>query len=214
LHQGNQPTRQLQQWLDRLAPVIEEARAALRRLKPDKLTTYSGCDQDADGNFRLAFSWQEYVISRDEFTIWRADTGEEPSSLIQSLVLTYLATADGTTPSNRWVSFRDLPSGMFYVRAFQGYTGDRLVRELRGGVEAFRRVSETLAGEPLGMGSAGYVFTMLPRVRLALVYWEGDEEFPSQAQVLFEDTAAHYLPADGLAILGSQLVGRLLQAAR
>jgi hypothetical protein len=32
--------------------------------------------------------------------------------------------------------------------------------------------------------------------------------------VLFEDTAAHYMPTDGLAILGSQLVGRILKASR
>ena len=57
-------------------------------------------------------------------------------------------------------------------------------------------------------------FTILPRVHLAVVYWEGDEEFPAQARVLFEDTAAHYMTTDGLAVLGSQLVGRLLSQAR
>jgi hypothetical protein len=31
--------------------------------------------------------------------------------------------------------------------------------------------------------------------------------------VLFEDTAAHYMSTDGLAILGSHLVGRILKAA-
>jgi hypothetical protein len=51
-------------------------------------------------------------------------------------------------------------------------------------------------------------------VHLALVYWQGDEEFPSQAQVLFEDTAANYMPTDGLAVLGSQLVDRVLKAAQ
>nr|HID14722.1 DUF3786 domain-containing protein [Anaerolineae bacterium] len=211
LQQGNTP--QLQQWLDRLAPVVEEARETLRRLKPGKLAMYSGCEQDADGNFHLTFFWQEYVIAGRDFTVRRADTGEEPSSFTQSLILTYLATADGTTPSGRWVGFRDLPDGLFYAQAFQGYTGDRLVRELRGGVETFRRAAEALGGEPLEIGDAGYAFTVLPRVRLAVVYWEGDEEFPSQARVLFEDTAANYMPTDGLAILGSQLVGRILKAA-
>lgn len=211
LQQGNTP--QLQQWLDRLAPVVEEARETLRRLKPGKLAMYSGCEQDAAGNFHLTFFWQEYVIAGRDFTVRRADTGEEPSSFTQSLILTYLATADGTTPSGRWVGFRDLPDGLFYAQAFQGYTGDRLVRELRGGVETFRRAAEALGGEPLEIGDAGYAFTVLPRVRLAVVYWEGDEEFPSQARVLFEDTAANYMPTDGLAILGSQLVGRILKAA-
>ena len=222
LQQGK-PTSQLQEWYDKLSPVVVEARERLRQTKPGKLALRSGCERDADGNFRLTFFWQEYVISAADFTVRRSDTGEEIPSFFQSLILTYLVTADGTTPSSRWIGFRDLPDGMFYVQAFQGYSGDRLMRELEGfvasaqpsgGVEAFRRAAEALGGEPLEIGDAGYVFTVLPRVHLALVYWEGDEEFPSQARVLFEDTAAHYLPTDGLAILGSQLVGRLLKAAR
>jgi hypothetical protein len=209
--QKGKSTPQLQEWLDRLAPVVERARTTLRGVKPGKLALRSGCEQEADGNFRLTFFWQEYVVSGDDFTVRRADTGEEPSSFTQSLILTYLVTADGTTPSSRWIGFRELPAGMFYVQAFQGYSGNRLVRDLQGGVEAFRRAAEALGGEPLEIGDAGYVFTVLPRIRLGLVYWEGDEEFPSQARVLFEDTSARYMPTDGLAILGSQLVGRLLK---
>jgi hypothetical protein len=221
LQQGK-PTPKLQEWYDKLAPVVEEAQATLRQVKPSKLVLRSGCEQDADGNFRLSFFWREYVVSGDDFAVRRADTGGETSSFIQSIVLTYLATADGTTPSNRWIGFRELPDGMFYAQAFQGYSGGRLVRELEGfgasaqpsgSVEILRRAAERLGGEPLAMGDAGYTFTVLPRVRLALVYWKGDEEFPSQARVLFEDSASHYLSTDGLAILGSQLVGKVLKAA-
>ena len=213
LQQGK-PTPQLQQWFDRLAPVVEQARTTLRALTPGKLKLRSGCEQDEGDNFRLSFFWEEYVVSAEDFTVQRADTGEQPASFTQSLILTYLATADGTTPSSRWVGFRDLPDGMFYVQAFEGYSGGRLVRELQGGVTALRRAAEALGGEPLEIGDAGYAFSILPRVHLALVYWEGDEEFPSQARVLFEDTAAHYMSTDGLAILGSQLVGRILKASR
>jgi hypothetical protein len=217
LQQGK-PTPQLQEWFDKLAPVVKEARAKLQTLKPSKLVMYSGCEEDADGSFRLTFFWQEYVISGDDFTVRRADTGEEPSSFTKSLLLTYLVTADGTTPSGRWIGFRELPDGMFYTQAFQGYTGVRLVRELEGepggGVEAFRRAADSLEGEPFEFGDAGFSFPVFPRVRLGLTYWEGDDEFPSQARVLFEDSAAHYMSTDGLAILGSQLVGRILKAAR
>ena len=213
LQQGK-PTPQVQEWYDKLAPVVAEAQETLRQVRPGKLALRSGCERDADGSLRLTFFWQEYVISGEDFAVRRADTGAEAPSFFQSLILTYLATADGTTPSSRWIGFRELPDGMFYVQAFQGYTGGRLVRELESGVESFRRAAEKLGGEPLEIGDAGYGFAVLPRVRLALVYWEGDEEFPSQARVLFEDTAARYMCTDGLAILGSQLVGRLLKAAR
>ena len=213
LQQGK-PTPKIQEWYDKLAPVVQEARATLSRVKPGKLVLRSGCQQDAAGNFRLSFFWREYVISGDDFSVRRASTGEETGSFVQSIILTYLVTADGTTPSGHWIGFRELPEGMFYVQAFEGYSGKRLVRELPGGIETFRRAAESLGGEPLPLGGAGYTFTVLPRVRLGLAYWEGDEEFPSQARVLFEDSAAHYLPTDGLAILGSQLVGKILRAAR
>jgi hypothetical protein len=212
LQQGK-PTPQLQQWYDKLAPVVQEARATLRKIQSDKLVLRSGCEQDADGNLRLSFFWHEYIISSDDFTVRRADTVDEMPSFIQSLILTYLVTADGTTPSSRWIGFRELPDGLFYAQAFQGYSGGRLVRELGGGVAAFRRAAERLGGALLAVGNAGYTFAVLPRIHLALVYWEGDEEFSSQAQVLFEDSASHYLPTDGLAILGSQLVGKILKAA-
>lgn len=215
LQQGK-PTPQLQQWYDRLAPVVAEAQARLRDTEPGKLALRSGCEQDRDGNFRLAFFWQEYAVSGSDFTVRRAGDDEETPSFIASLILTYLVTADGTTPSSRWIGFRDLPDGTFYAQAFEGYSGGRLVRELepRGGIESFRRAAERLRGEPLPLGDAGYTFAILPRVHLAAAYWEGDEELYSQARVVFEDTAAHYLPTDGLAILGSQLVGKILKAAQ
>jgi hypothetical protein len=91
----------------------------------------------------------------------------------------------------------------------------RLVRELgEEGVDAFRQGAERIGGEPLGVGSAGYSFQVLPRVRLAAVYWLGDEDFSSQASILFEDTATHYMSTDGLAVLGSHLVNAILRCVR
>ena len=212
--QKAEPTPQLKEWIDRLAPVVEEAKQTLHHRPPSKLMMLTGCEQDAQGDFRLPFFWREYVISSEDFSVHRAEDGKAPSSFIQSLILTYLASADGTTPSRRWIGFRELPDGMFYSQAFRGYTGIRLVRQLEGGIDAFRRAAESMESEPVdNVGDAGYAFALLPRIRAAVVYWRGDEDFPSQARVLFEDTAAHYMPTDGLAIMGSHLVGSILRAA-
>jgi len=57
----------------------------------------------------------------------------------------------------------------------------------------------------------GFAFVALPRLRLAVAFWEGDDEMPAQARVLFDAAASHYLDAAGLAGLGGQLTGRLLR---
>jgi hypothetical protein len=174
----------------------------------------SGCTEGEDGALNLTFLWRDYVIRPPEFTVHKAETGEQPPSFTQALILTYLVTANGTTPSNRWVAFRKLPDGMFYAQAFRGYAEDRLARQLGDdGPDAIRRAAEKLGGEPIEISDAGYAFTVLPRVRMAVVYWLGDEDFPSRASILFEDTACNYMPTDGLAIIGSHLATAIVKAS-
>ncbi len=213
LRPGGHPAG-LQEWYDKLTPRLAEAREKLRQVPLSKLELRSGCILEPEGTLRLTFFWREYRVHPPDFIVRRVDTGEEVSSFLQALILTYMATADGATPSGRWVAFHSLPDGMFYAQAFRGYAEDRLVRELgERGLDGFRRAGERLQGVPLDLGDAGYAFAVLPRIHLAAVYWQGDEDFPSRASVLFEDSAPHYMSTDGLAILGSQLVTSIARAA-
>ena len=206
---------QVRKWVDRLADRVHQARKGLAGLAPSRLVARAGCIEDLDGALRLNFLWRDYLIRPPDMTIERADTGATPSSFTQALILAYLSTADGATPSRRWISFRDLPGGMFYAQAFRGYAEVRLIRELaEGGQEAFRHAAERLGGDRIGIGGDGYAFRVLPRLCLAAVYWPGDEDLIDQASILFEDTAPHYLVTDGLAILGSHLVNEIVRAAR
>lgn len=208
------PSPQMQEWLDRLGPLAANAAVRLSQVSLPKLAMRTGCELNGDGDFELCLMGRDYLVCPPMFEVIRADSGAEASAFTTSLVLTYMVTADGTTPSRRWIGFRELPDGMFYVQAFQGYSGARLVRELRereaGVAHVLRRARGVLRAQALAIGDAGFAYQALPRVRMALAGWEGDAELPSQATVLFEDTAAHYMPTDGLAILGSQLVDRVL----
>ena len=135
--------------------------------------------------------------------------------LTQSIILMYLATADGTPPFQHWISFHELPDGTFYEQAFRSYSGEELVRSLEGDLDVFQtRSASKLPGEPIELGDAAFAFRVLPRLRFAIVMYAGDEDFPAQARVLFEATAPHYLSTDGLAILGGQLVGQIVKAAK
>jgi hypothetical protein len=202
-----------QQPIDKLAPVVKEAQAKLRTTDRVVVAQQSGATIDPNGNLRMEFLGREYVIDQTEWTVQRGD-GATPASMMQSLLLTYLYKADGTPPRDRWLGFRELPDGLFYASAFQGYTGAELIRDLNGDVAAFKTASEKLQGTALGIGDAGYDFQVLPRLKLAVVMWAGDDEFPAQAQVLFQETAAHYLITEALAIVGSLLIGQIVKAAR
>ena len=205
---------QLQPQIDKLASVVKGAQEKLRQIDRAVIAERSGATIDQDGNLRVEFLWREYVIDRAEWTVKRADDAAVPPSIMQSLILTYLYMSGGAPPIDRWLGFRELPDGLFYAQAFQGYTGAALVRDLNGDVVVFRQASEKLKGEALAIGDAGYAFQVLPHMKLAVVMWSGDDEFPAQAQVLFQESAPHYLITEGLAIVGSLLIGQIVKAAK
>ena len=210
---------QLERWYERLAVLVAQMQASLRAIAPEELVQRSGCTLSSDGALCLRFWGKLYRVTLPDLTVHGEDAQAAPSDFTQALLLTYLVTADGTIPANRWITYRDLPDGMFYAQAFRGYAEMRLVRDLgAGGIAAFRRGMEALGGQPeaigSGEGNAAYSVQVLPRVRLAAVYWLGDEDFPSQASVLFQETSPHYLSTDGLAVLGSHLVNRIIEGGK
>jgi hypothetical protein len=193
-----------------LGPKIAQAREALAEVPLAELARRSG-GKVAGGSLVLPFFGTPYRVSWPKLRVWDPK-GEECSEELTALLLDYLVSADGTPPEGRWIGFRELPHGNFYFRAFQGYTGDILVRELD--FPSFKRAANGLGGKPIEFGDAGFAFSALPLVPLAAVWWAGDEEFPDRAAVLFDATAGKFLPAEGLAILGRILCKRLIRAGK
>lgn len=197
-------------WIDKLAPKVAEIQQALKGMLPEEIAWRSGATLQGD-RLHLQMLFQPYEIETSSFVVSKPGN-QEASSFIQSLVLTYLQTADGAPSADRWISFRELPNGAFYHRAFQGYAPDRLAKRWGLDLDGFIAACRALGGMRLDIGDAGFTLRALPRIDIAAVYWLGDEDFPSRASILFDANAHHYMVTDGLAILGSQLVGRILAA--
>ncbi len=194
---------------------VEGLRAALRGEQPAALALRSGARFEpmslGTARLRLAYLGTDYEVTAPAFEVVKAESGAPASPFVQAIVLMYLQTADGTPRAHEWVSLRELPNGQFYHQAFQGYTGNVLAARLDNNLEAFKRGAEPLAEVRLtAYGDAAYAFQVLPNLYLAVIYWLGDEEFPPRASVLFDRSAWHYLSLDGLAVVGSQLISRIL----
>jgi len=139
-----------------------------------------------------------------------------PASLRDELLwLHYLDRADGSPLQGRMVSLRELGGGgLFYHQAFQGYTGDELARawgsRLDGLALQCRRAGGWVVGGPADLTVEWQV---LPRVPLYLTYRRPRGRAPARAAVLFDAAAGHYLAVDAAAVLGKQLVERLMPGA-
>jgi hypothetical protein len=190
-------------------PAQLAARAGARY---DEISTSPGSTGQARGNLHLPVWGREVEIPFPALQAVWLDTGQPLGLLEQSLLAYYFTLTDGSPPENRWIAFSELPDGRFYARAFQGYTSPPLASAFQDNLASFSQAAEATGGQPEALGDAAFVFPALPRVPVLVVAWAGDEDFPTQYQVLFDASAPHHLPTDGCAILGSALVRRLVKA--
>lgn len=196
-----------------LARRAEELRLTLQNRAPDALAAKSGAVYK-NGVLRLALFGQPVELAWPSLQAVEGADGKSLPTFVQALLLYYLVTADGAPLTGRWVSFADLPDGRMYATAFQGYSGDLLVKTFGLDVDAFRRACEFCGGSCLELGECAYLFQALPRLPLAVTYWQGDDDFPSASKILFDAAACHYLPIDACAVLGGMLARKLCSVRR
>lgn len=195
----------------KLAGRLDELRSALRVLDPERVAARSGASYrqigPGRGELHLPFWGNVCIFSFPELAGY--DHDEHLSDFQQTLLLYYFVTADGTSLTEKWVSLAGLPEGLMYNAAFQGYTGNEVVKTFGLDLDAFQSACVKAGGTQTDIGSTSFTFQALPHVPLMLTYWLGDEDFPSSCKVLFDESASHYLPVDGCAILGSMLTQRV-----
>jgi hypothetical protein len=196
-------------WQESMLRPIEELGQALRKLEPAAIARHAGCTFDGR-SLELTY-WRSLIrVLWPELNALRADDGKPCSTFDQAMLLYYLRAADGSPLAGRWIGYRELPDGVFYQQAYQGYSGDRLAQAFEHRPEDFARAAVALGGEPIDdLGTTAFVFNPLPRIRLAAVLWPGDEELNGRGAILFDAASRHYMTTDGLALLGGGLAGRL-----
>ncbi len=193
---------------EKMIAQVARQREELRGRDPREIAFRCGMEFQG-GVLRCKFYGDMYLVSAPEFQVSMEAT-EKPCGLNRSsMFYYYMLTADGSPLADKWIAFRELPGGMFYHQAYQGYSGDRLAKAIDNRTQVFERAARNLGGTTLDIGDASFAFQALPRVRVAAVYYAADEDFPASANVLFDAAASHYLPTDALAGVGSALVDRL-----
>lgn len=200
-----------QWWLESLAARAETLRAGLSARSGGEVAARAGAHwEETQQRLTIPYWGKVYTVAWPMLAVYDA-AGQPARPDVAAILLSYLERADGEPAAGRCLSFRELPDAGFYHQAFDSYTGQRLASAYGTTPERLAQACQAEGGEPIAVGDVGFAFVALPRLRLAVAFWEGDDEMPAQARVLFDAAASHYLDAAGLAGLGGQLTGRLLR---
>ena len=76
-------------------------------------------------------------------------------------------------------------------------------------VAASKAAAEKMGAVPLKHGDAGYQFDLIGPYRMQIMVWEGDDEFPPNAQVLYSDNFAEGFAAEDRVVAGDILISTI-----
>ena len=172
--------------------------------------------ESADGqSLDVPFLDRTYLVSHPLFEFQdQADSEKEVPLQEQVLILHYLMAAEVPELTGHWISYREIPGASFYFGAFVKRALDPLKKVFGQNISGFRQAAEKLQARQIENGDAGFEFRMLPAVPLQLILWEGDDEFPAEANILFDKTIGRILSPEDVAWLAGMVVYRLMALAR
>ena len=149
---------------------------------------------------------REYAVSHPEYAIRAVDGGKLPPLPVQTFLLRYLLESRDVLWLGSWKTFREMPWGEMYMKPYSGRVLSRAAFTFGFKLGAFRAACEKLGAEPVKHGDAGYEFTLVGGYRMRLLMWEGDDEFPPNAQVLYSDNFAEGFAAEDRVVAGDILI--------
>ena len=191
--------------------VYNGLRADLGRADYRHAMLYLGA-RDAGERVVLELLGRKYLVGPDGVSALDRDNLDFKERIVLAY---YLLRGGNGTPADQWVSYRDFKDGAFFHAAFSQIVETKIAQDFSGNTDRLVRGAQALQGQPLtGLGGDFcYRFPALPKIPLALVYYDSDEEFPASARVLYDQTAPLFLDMECLAVLGLILADRLAEEA-
>ena len=160
-----------------------------------------------DGSeFTVSLLGRRFAIAHPDYAIRALDGGAVPPLPAQTFLLRYLLESKDVAWSGEWKTFREMPWGEMYIKPYTGRVLTRAAFTFGTRLAAFRTAAEKIGGLPLPNGDAGYQFDLIGGYRMRILVWEGDEEFPPNAQVLYSDNFAGGFAAEDRVVAGDILI--------
>ena len=181
------------------------------KLDAEEAAARTGAKWDGK-EFYVNLLGREFAISHPVYAIRALDDGALPPLPTQTFLLRYLQESKQVAWTGAWKTFREMPWGEMYIKPYTGRVLTRAAFTFGTRLAKFRAAAEKLGATPVPNGDAGYEFNVVGPYRMRILVWEGDDEFPPNAQVLYTENFAPGFSAEDRVVAGDLLITHIKNA--
>ena len=195
---------------DNYAVHARQAKARFLTYDQNKLIQKLRLKADVDYLYMTFLSWP-YRISRTtgDVEYFRHGTWQDGNSYGEVMTLLDLVcdSREDRWLTGRWKNMRDF--GLMFHRNLLEDSGDSWAERFQNDPEGFRRACLALGGKALPLGDAAYAIELFEGLCICLQLWFGDEEFPPNLRILWDENALMYLKYETMYFAKGLLLSRI-----
>ena len=202
----------VKKWID------EQHFTELARAEPEKLCVKGRANYNPlTGIYTIAVWNEEYAFDSRHclVSVTSATSSVRPGAeadRFSVFAIWYLLHPMTIPNTGVWVSGNDFPGGNTFFRGPHQIPGGRVAEACGGDPDRFTAACQRLGGKQLDMGDAAFRFSIMPDINVAVLLWRGDEDFPAEAKLLFDQGLVGKLPLDIVWALAAGICKRLDEA--
>ena len=152
----------------------------------------------------------DYAVDPAALTINCKTSDKKPShEYFHLFIIFYLLKITPTPPAGEWISENDIPGGSTFFRGPHLIPNSDISGIFGNNIEAFEQRCRKLGGQSLDMADASFSFEIAPNLHVAALYWVGDEDFPAEAKILYDNTISDLFPLDIVFALAVEICTRI-----
>lgn len=127
---------------------------------------------------------------------------------LKILLLNYIKNSGNSNLSNKWVSFSELKNGMLKANTFKSECEDALNSILNDYFDKSDTIFSGLGARRLqGLSTENaWTLKLLPKIPVLILYWQKEDDFPSQTKILFDSSADQFLDVESLVFLTEEMI--------
>lgn len=155
---------------------------------------------------------REFAVDRGDGTI-QCVSDEETVDVMPRLniyTLFWYARKDAVQ-TGKWVPFRELKDASPFTKAFQQGILEPLAATFSGQEALLEAAVKKLRGERIS--ASGFQLSAFSCIPVRLNFWDADDEFPAQANLLFDSSATGFDHVESIVTIATEALYQLAGAA-
>lgn len=191
--------------------VIENWRLKFLGMDQEELIRKFQLEADEEFLYIIYFSKRFRIDRKNGFI---TEDGKSPGfDTVMNIYNTFYYSAAHPVASGNLVAFRQVKRVYPFEAAYRRTIISRLQELFAGKTEELRKACEALGGTLLPQGDVGYVLPVFPFLNIAVLFWDKDEEFEAQANMLFDSEITEFMHEENVVCVAADAVYYLTLAA-